>query len=113
MPGAVVEATLAASPAGVIALVVFVPAIASAGVARAMPPTCVGEARASEIEPLVTLMPPVGLTMTPPNCVVEAADRLMVIVGVLPPPVKPVPTLTVLMVPVPGAATLIVPSAAM
>jgi hypothetical protein len=84
----------------------------SEDVASVTPPICVVEAGVNEIEPPVTLMPPVELTMTPPNCAVEAAERLIVTEGPTPPPVRPVPTVMLEMVPVPGGATLRVPSAA-
>jgi hypothetical protein len=83
----------------------------SALVARVTPPTCVDEAEVSEIEPPVALIPPVGLMMTPPNCVVEAGERLMVTEGPTPPPVRPLPTVMLEIVPVPGDPVLMVPSA--
>jgi hypothetical protein len=57
-------------------------------------------------------MPPVELTITPPNCVVEAAERLIVTEGPTPPPERPVPTVMLEMVPVPGDPVLMVPSGA-
>ena len=112
MPGCRRLAVLLAKPAGVTALVVLAPAITSALVAKATPPTWVGEAGVSEIEAPTTLIPPVGLIITPPNCDVEAAERLIVTEGPEPPPVRPEERVILLTVPVPGGRALRVPSGA-
>ena len=61
-----------------------------------------------EIKPPATLIP--DPIITPPNCVVEAADRLIVAAGPAPPPERPVPTVILLMVPVPGGKAFRVPT---
>ena len=91
-----------------IAFVLFVPAITSAPVASWTPPTLPVEAGAREIKPPTTSIP--LPTTTAPNCVVEAADRLIVTAGPDPPPERPVPTVMLLIVPVPGGRAFKVPS---
>ena len=110
MPAAVTEAVFAARPAGVIAFVLLVPAITSAEVASWTPPRCRSVAGVSEIRPLATSIP---LPMTTaPNCVFDAADRLMFTLGPAPPPVNPVDRVMLLTVPTPGGSADSVPSGA-
>jgi hypothetical protein len=111
IPGADRVATFAVSPAGVIAFVLFVPEITSEGVASCEPPICVVVAGVREMEPPVTLMPPVGATTTPPNCVVDAAFRLIKTLGPTPPPVRPDPVVIEDTVPVFGGNAEITPLA--
>jgi hypothetical protein len=108
MPGCNVEATFEANPAGVIAFVLFVPAITSAFDARITPPVEVVVAGASEMRPPTELIPfPIT---TAPNCVLDAGSRLRETLGPGPPPERPGPTVILLMVPVPGGKADSVPS---
>ena len=104
MPGRRVVAVLAANAAGVTALALSTPATVSVPVASRTPPIWLVVALPRERTPPLIAMPPVGETLTPPNCVVEAMFRLRVTLPEAPPPERPAPPYTPVIVPAPGGS---------